>query len=88
MGGELFAPFIPATEPLFLSLPAHTEEELVRYGGALGTVLYVLQQRHAAIEDFHRFLTKAAENVQGQAAEDQHRLRELFVVDPIFRTTE
>jgi hypothetical protein len=31
-GGEPFAAFIPSSEPLFLSLPAATEEELGREG--------------------------------------------------------
>jgi hypothetical protein len=38
-GKGAFAAFIPATEPLFLSLPAAKEEELVQHGGVLGTVL-------------------------------------------------
>jgi hypothetical protein len=77
-GGEFFAPFIPGTEPLFLSLPGKSEEELVRDGRALGTVLYVLQQRHAVIDDFHRALTNAVGIVQEHAAEDRHRLSELL----------
>ena len=77
-GGDAFAAFIPSTEPLFLSLPAATEEELVRHAGVLGTVLHVLQQRHAVIEEFHQLLTKAVGTVEGQVGNDQHRLLELL----------
>jgi len=77
-GGDAFAAFIPSSEPLFLSLPGATEEELVRHGGVLGAVLHVLQQRHAALEEFHRLLTKAVGTVEGQVGNDQHRLLELL----------
>jgi hypothetical protein len=77
-GGELFASFIPATEPLFLSLPGQSKEELMRDGRALGTVLSVLQQRHAETEEFHQLLTHAVETVQDFAAVDQRRLAELL----------
>jgi Putative transposase, YhgA-like len=77
-GGDLFAAFIPATEPLFLSLPGLTEQELAQHGGALGTVLHVLQQRHAELDEFHRLLTRAVETVEGQLTRDRHRLQELL----------
>jgi putative YhgA-like transposase len=77
-GGEALAAFIPATEPLFLSLPGQPEQELVRHGGAFGTVLHVLQQRHAAIERFHKLLTTAVENIEVQVPRDRHRLLELL----------
>ena len=41
-------------------------------------VLHVLQQRHAAIEEFHRHLTKAVGTVEGEVGKDQHRLLELL----------
>ena len=34
--GAMFAPFIPATEPLFLSLPGQSEQELVQHGSPTG----------------------------------------------------
>jgi hypothetical protein len=77
-GGEVFAAFIPPTEPLFLSLPGQTAHELVQYGGAFGAVLHVLQNRHAAIEEFHGLLTKAVGMVEGQLAKEKHRLLEIL----------
>jgi hypothetical protein len=76
--GDRFAAFIPPTEPLFLSLPGQTEEQLVQGGGAFGTMLHVLQQRHAGIEDFHRVLMKAVGIVENQLPRDRHRLLELL----------
>jgi hypothetical protein len=67
-----------STEPLFLSLPGLTEQELAQHGGAFGTVLHVLQQRHAQLEEFHRLLTKAVGTVEGQLPRDRHRLQELL----------
>jgi Putative transposase, YhgA-like len=78
-GGDVFAEFIPATEPLFLGLPGLAEQELQQYGGAFGTVLHVLQQRHAAIEEFHKLLTKAVGNIEGQLPKNKHRLLELLL---------
>lgn len=77
-GGDVFAAFIPSTEPLFLSLPGQTEQELVQHGGAFGTVLHVLQRRHAAIEAFHELLTRAVATVEAQLSRDTHRLLELL----------
>jgi len=77
-GGDLFAAFIPPTEPLFLSLPGQPEQELLGHGGALGPVLHVLQQRHAVIEAFHRLLTHAVAAVEGQVPHDRNRLVELL----------
>jgi hypothetical protein len=50
----------------------------VRHGGVLGAVLQVLQQRHAALEEFHQLLTKAVGTVEGQVSNDRHRLLELL----------
>ncbi len=77
-GGDVFAAFIPSIQPLFLSLPGLTEQELVQHGGAFGTVLHVLQQRHAELEEFHRLLTRAVGTVEGQLVRDRHRLQELL----------
>jgi hypothetical protein len=77
-GGEVFAPFLPSIEPLFLSLPGQAEQELVQQGGAFGTVLHVLQQRHAAFEEFGRLLMHAAAAVGGHVPKDHHRRRELL----------
>jgi hypothetical protein len=78
-GGDLFAAFIPSTEPLFLSLPGMTEQELLQSGRGLGMVLHVLQQRHAGLEEFHSLLTNTVEAVEGQLSGDRHRLREMLV---------
>jgi hypothetical protein len=77
-GGEVFAPFLPSIEPLFLSLLGQAEQELVQEGGAFGTVLHVLRQRHAAFEEFARFLTQATAQIQGQLPKERHRQRELL----------
>ncbi len=77
-GGDLFAAFIPEIEPIFLSLPSESEQDLVRDGGALGTVLHVLQQRHADLDAFHAIYLKAARTIQEEAARNDHRLRELL----------
>jgi Putative transposase, YhgA-like len=77
-GGNEFSAFIPSTEPLFLSLPAETEQSLLQDGGTLGAVLHVLQQRKAAIEQFQLLLMNAARTVEGQLPNDYHRLRELL----------
>jgi hypothetical protein len=73
-GGDVFAPFVPSVEPLFLSLPENAEQELVPYGGALGSVLHVLQQRHAALGAFHPLLTRTVGAVEGQLSKDRPRL--------------
>jgi hypothetical protein len=78
-GGDLFAAFIPSTEPLFLSLPGMTEQELLQSGKVLGTVLHVLQQRHAGLEEFHTLLTNTVEAVEEQLSSDRHRLQEMLV---------
>jgi hypothetical protein len=77
-GGTLLAPFIPATEPLFLSLPGQAEHELVDQGGALGVVLHLLQQRHATAAAFHELLVRAVGLIQERAPRDRHRLVELL----------
>jgi hypothetical protein len=46
---------------LFVAAARPAARWLVRHGGVLGTILHVLQQRHAVIEEFHRLLTKAWE---------------------------
>jgi hypothetical protein len=76
--GDRFAAFIPPTEPLFMSLPAQTEDQLVQGGGAFGTMLHVLQQRHAGIEAFHHLLTGAVGAVERQLTGDRHRLLDLL----------
>jgi hypothetical protein len=73
-GRDVFAAFIPPTERLFLSLPGVTAEELVEHGGAFGTVLHVLQQRHAVIEEFHRLRTRAVGTVESEVGNDRHRM--------------
>jgi hypothetical protein len=77
-GGEVLAPFIPSTEPLFLGLPGLSAEELTQHGGPLGTVLHVLQQRHAELDEFHRLLTQAVGTVEGELPRDRHRQQELL----------
>jgi hypothetical protein len=77
-GGEVFAPFLPSIEPLFLSLPGQPELELVEQGGVFGTVLHVLQQRHAVFEEFGRFLMQATATIQAQLRKERHRQRELL----------
>jgi hypothetical protein len=78
-GGDVFDAFIPPTEPLFLSLPGLTEQELHESGGAFGTILHVLQQRHAALEHFQQLLGNAVAATQGQLPTDSHRLEELLL---------
>jgi hypothetical protein len=73
-GGDIFAPFLPGLEPLFVSLPEQAEQELVEHGGALGTVLHLLQQRHAALGAFHRLLTRTVGAVEGQLSKGRPRL--------------
>jgi hypothetical protein len=77
-GGDVFAPFVPSVEPLFLSLPEQAEPELVQHGGALGSVLHVLQKRHAPLDVFHPLLTRTVGTVQGQVNRDSPRLLELL----------
>src|SRR5439155_21334174 len=77
-GGTLLAPFIPATEPLFLSLPGQPEQEVVDCGGALAIVLHLLEQRHVTMETFHGLLIQAVGLIQERAPRDQHRLVELL----------
>jgi hypothetical protein len=77
-GGDVFAPFVPSVEPLFLSLPEQAEPELLERGGALGPVLHVLRQRHAPLEVFQPLLTRMVGAVEGQVGKDWPRLLELL----------
>ncbi len=66
-GGARFAEFIPSNKPLFLSLPAQSEQDLLETGGVFGSVLHVLQQRHASYELFRGMLKNAARRVETAA---------------------
>jgi hypothetical protein len=54
------------------------KQELLESGGVFGATLHVLQQRHVALEEFHRLLKQAVGTVEGQLPEDKQRCWELL----------
>ncbi len=72
-GGDEFADVLPQLQPLFLSLPATSAEELETSGGYLGWVLELIRRRNAPADEFRDLAARAVGRLEEMPPEERDR---------------
>ncbi len=75
---DVFDRFIPASEPLFVNLPALSPRVLESRGGFLGRILRLVQERQSPPEAFGRLLRRVLRHLEAMPESERSRWRELL----------
>lgn len=76
--GEKFEDFIPRYSPLFLNLGATPTAQVIKRGGWLGWLLWVMQHRAAKLEEFQAVVREAVQQLEGMPFEEKGRWLDLI----------